>query len=424
MAVRHICLICHNEIPHAGAACPHCKARRSSVVGATPQLLAIIFAVMIVSFVATGFLTAGFRAERSARARVHLQTARTFSDYGLYRRAVAEFRESLTYNPNDIAARLGLAQSLYYIEEMDLPKPISLTPGVAEKKRFSEAENHLLNLIEVAPTLADANRLLARIAERSDRFEEAVRYYRTAIHGQWSVNPEQNRIRTRFELIALLEKRGQDMQATGELVDLLRESPDDERIRKRIGQHFLRVGSPSHALGVFEELVERDSSDGEAHAGVAEAEFALEHYYSARTAFQRALRLRPDDAAIQQRLALIEQIRALDPTYRPYGNALADAERYRRSREVLDRVVKAFEHCLNPHAGPEFAGPPRPTPSPLQPWFAQAQEELASRRPATDDRIAATISLAEELWARRHAVCDEADVSDEPLSRVMSKLAS
>ncbi|MDA1313689.1 MAG: tetratricopeptide repeat protein [Acidobacteria bacterium] len=406
MAVRHVCLICHNEIHHAGASCSHCKARVSSVVGATPQLLVIIFAVMIASFVGTGFLNGAFRAERSARARIHLQTARTLSDYGLYRRAVAEFRDSLTYAPNDIGTRLGLAQSLYYLE------------------RFSEAENHLLNLIEAAPTLADANRLLARIAERGERLDDAIHYYRMAVHGEWRISPQQNRIRARFELIALLEQRGEDMQAAGELVDLLRESPADARIRKRIGQHFLRVGSPTHALQVFEELVGRDANDGEAFAGVGEAEFDLEQYYSARTAFQRALRLRPDDAEIQRRLELLEQIRALDPTYRPYGNALAAVERYRRAREVLGRVVKVIERCVNPYAGPEFVGPPRPVPGSLQPWFDQAREQLDSRRAATDDRIAAAISLAEELWARLQDVCDSADPADEPLTHVMSKLAA
>ena len=146
MAVRHVCLICHNEISHAGAACPHCKARLSSTVGATPQLLIAIFAVMIAFFVGTGFLTGAFRAERGDRACLHLRTARTLADYGHYEEAVSEYRESLTYAPGDLGARLGLAQSLYYLD------------------RLSESENHLINLIEMAPTLADANRLRARIS--------------------------------------------------------------------------------------------------------------------------------------------------------------------------------------------------------------------------------------------------------------------
>ena len=406
MAARHVCLICHNEIPHAGASCLHCRARLSAVVGATPQLLVVIFAAMIAFFVGTGFLTGAFRAERSERAQVHLQTARTLADYGLYEEAGAEFRESLTYAPDDLGARLGLAQSLYYLE------------------RLGEAESHLLNLIEMAPTLADANRLLARITERNGRLRDAVRYYRTAVHGQWRVSPEQSRIRTRFELIALLERQHEDMQATGELVELLRDSPGDSRIKKRIGRHFLRVGSPSHAVQVFQELVELHPRDGEAYAGVGEAEFALDHYYSSRTAFQRALRLRPEDQDIQRRLALLDRIRALDPTYRPYGNALSRAERYRRGREVLDRVVKVLEHCIHPGAGPDFAGPPAPVPELLEPWFDQAQDQLESRRRASDDRIATTIALAEELWARRKEVCEDTDSRDKPLTHVMRKLTS
>lgn len=406
MAVRHVCLICHNEIPHAGAACPHCKARLSSTVGATPQLLVAIFAVMIVFFVGTGFLTGAFRAERGERFSVHLQTARTLADYGYYEEAVEEYRESLTYKPDDIGARLGLARSLYYLD------------------RLSESESHLINLIEMAPTLADANRLLARIAERGERVQDAIRYYRTAIHGEWRISPERNRIRTRFELIDLLEEQGQDMQASGELVDLRRDAPDDPLIKNRIGAHFLRVGAPSRAIQVFEELIESNPSDGQAHAGIGEAEFALAHYYSARTSYQRALRLLPDHPDVQQRLALLERIRALDPTYRPYGNVLSSSGRYRRSRELLDRVVKVFEYCTNPATGPDFVGPPAPIPGELQPWFDQSKERLETRRSATDDRIAALISLAEDLWLRRASICENPDSHDEPVTHVLRKLAS
>ena len=208
------------------------------------------------------------------------------------------------------------------------------------------------------------------------------------------------------------------------MVDLRRDAPDDPLIKKRIGAHFLRVGAPSRALQVFEELIESNPNDGEAHAGIGEGELALAHYYSARTAFQRAFRLLPDHPDVQQRLALLEQIRALDPTYRPYGNVLSSAERYRRGRELLDRVVKVFEHCMNPAAGPDFVGPPASVPDELRPWFDQAKDQLETRRRVTDDRIATLMSLAEELWLRRESTCDDPDSQDEPMTHVLRKLTS
>ncbi len=60
MAVHHVCLICYREIPHAGAACPHCRARVSSTVGATPQMLVGLFVVMVLFFVGTGLRTGPF----------------------------------------------------------------------------------------------------------------------------------------------------------------------------------------------------------------------------------------------------------------------------------------------------------------------------------------------------------------------------
>ncbi len=84
MAETYVCLICYNEIPHAGAECPHCKSRISSTVGSTPKMLVAIFGTMIVLFVITGFYNSAFRTERRERADEHARMARTLADYGYY----------------------------------------------------------------------------------------------------------------------------------------------------------------------------------------------------------------------------------------------------------------------------------------------------------------------------------------------------
>ena len=413
MAIQHVCLICYREIPHEGAACPHCRARVSSTVGATPQMLVGLFVVIVLFFVGTGLLTGAFRREREHRAQEHLELARTLTDAGEYGRSVEQYRKSLTYRPDDRESRLGLAQALYLLE------------------RYSEAEAHLIELRAAHPTLAPVNYLLARINVHAERRDEAVGYYRAAVYGQWSVDPAENRVRTRFELIELLESEGDNFQAVGELVELWKEAPDDRGVRHRIGRHFLDAGSPTHAIEVFGELSEQDPRDGEAFAGLGEAEFSIAHYYSARTAFQTALRLRPDDAAVRQRLRVCDEIRALDPTYRPFGQSLGARERLRRSRELVERVLALIEKCIDQNPEPDFVGPPLPDPDPLKPLLSEARAVRdgtvrggTQRRRANDTHVDANISLAERLWSSRAVACGDRDHADEALLSVLRKLAS
>ena len=133
MAVHHVCLICYREIPHAGAACPHCRARLSSTVGATPQMLVGLFVVRVLFFVGTGLLTGAFRRAREHRATEHHDVARGLTDSGEYGRGVEQYRKALTYRPDDLESRLGLAQALYLLE------------------RYSEAEAHLIELRAALP---------------------------------------------------------------------------------------------------------------------------------------------------------------------------------------------------------------------------------------------------------------------------------
>ena len=163
IAVHHVCLICYREIPHAGAACPHCRARVSSTVGATPQMLVGLFVVMVLFFVGTELLTGAFRREREHRATEHRDLACGLTNSGEYDRSVEQYRKALTYRPDDLESRLGLAQALYLLEH------------------YSEAEAHLIELRAAQPTLALANYLLAGINVYADRRDEAVGYYRRRV---------------------------------------------------------------------------------------------------------------------------------------------------------------------------------------------------------------------------------------------------
>lgn len=399
MPTRHICLICQREISHPGAECAHCKYQAGAGAGVTAQLLALIFGVMIVCFVITGFLTRSFRQERRDRGRQHDQLAQTLSDYGYYADAIREYSDALTYLPDSLESRLGLAQSLYAVG------------------RYNEAENHLLDLRRSDPTRALVNRSLARIAARRSDIPAAVNYYQTAIYGRWQRHPAENRLRVRLELVELLKQHGENRQLVGQLLELLDEAPGNLELRRQIGFQLIDAQSPGNAREVFEELVRERRTDGEAFAGKGQAEFALGSYEPAYQALQTAAKLGYESEEVSRLLGLTREILALDPMARGLGQPT----RLGRSRQLLERTLAAVDHCVNPQ-GPEVAGPPAPPPNGLRPWLEEVRDRLAgsARQQADQETIEANIALAKELWNRAQAVCSGREQADQALVHVLS----
>jgi tetratricopeptide (TPR) repeat protein len=110
----------------------------------------------------------------------------------------------------------------------------------------------------------------------------------------------------------------------------------------RIARLYLLAGSPSRAIGLFREVLLRQPQDSDAYGGLGEAEFALGNYRAARTDFQAALRLNPADEHLRKRLALCEDVLALDPTQR----GLIGAERYRRSLKLIELASDGMSRCV------------------------------------------------------------------------------
>jgi predicted Zn-dependent protease len=365
-------------------------------------MLLVIFGTMLLLFVATGFYNSSFRAQRRERAEGHARMARTLADYGYYPQAIEHYREALTHSRGNVDYQLGLALALY------------------DLARYREAENRLLDLRQNHPTLAVVNRLLARIAAREGRVDEAVSYYRTAIFGEWPRDPEENRLTTRFELVQLLRSHGENMRAIGELLDLAKEAPAQPDVQKTIGRLLLEAGAPDNASTVFEQLVDLRPNDAEAVVGYAQAQFELGNYLTAQTNFARASRLNPNDTEVKNRLAVCEDINRLDPTRR--GISLNN--RHRRSLQLVGRALALVEDCLNP-LGEKLVGPPVPAPEAWRPLLRQARELRGNRtrQRASDEAVEANILLAENLSQTREGLCPNAAEQDAALRYVLQKLA-
>ena len=184
---------------------------------------------------------------------------------------------------------------------------------------------------------------LARPASRrlQGKTADAVKFYRHAIDGVWPAGQDQNRMQARFELAALLEKSGQRTQAIAELLAALGPAARDTAVKSKIGQLLLSYGAPREAADVFRNMVQTDDRDANAYAGLGEADLAMENYQDARNAFQKALQLNPADQAIKTQLDLSDRVLALDPNAR----GLRAAERYERSKELLQAEVARFDQC-------------------------------------------------------------------------------
>lgn len=340
-----------------------------------------------------------FDSTRISRAEQHYSEARTLFDYGYYEEAVEHFSEALLADRNRFDYRLGLALALY------------------NSKQYQEAENQLLELRAREPTDATANLLLARLARRDGRIDQAISSFRTAIYGRWPQNAEQNRLKTRFELLELLEIHGSSGQVIGELLTIMQEEPSNTALAKQVAGLYLDFGAEEEAARVYRGLEDSGAVDGDVLEGLGRAYFALGNFQASHNYLERALDVE-DDEEVGRLHQLTDEILALDPTAR----RLSANRRYTRSRQMLERTIAYVEYCINPE-GDEFVGPPAPLPAAVEGMLEIARERFQAERPRDASEAAeANILVAENLWSQREKVCTNIMREDEPLQNLMRSL--
>jgi len=126
-----------------------------------------------------------------------------------------------------------------------------------------------------------------------------------------------------------------------------------------------------------------------------------------------ALKIAPTDEAIGQRLRSCERVLTLDPTF----PGLRTAERYRRSRSLLELAVAALDQCAASHSEV-------PLPESGAQVAGRARKELTSRRKPESygDAADENIAMVRELWESRPKPCQFPESSGDAVSRVMAHL--
>src|SRR5205085_550993 len=145
----------------------------------------------------------------------------------------------------------------------------------------------------------------------------------------------------RMELIDFLAESGERKQLLSELL-LLQDAPSqDTATQKKVGRLFLLAGSPARAADTYRSLLRLDPDDAEAYFGLAEAELEEGDFQAAHASLRNALRRKPGDAEIQQRLQLASALSELDPTPR----RLTSEDKYSRSTRILDLAKANLAEC-------------------------------------------------------------------------------
>jgi tetratricopeptide (TPR) repeat protein len=274
-----------------------------------------------------------------------------------------------------------------------------------------EAQAVLTERLQHDPVDAEACLIMARTLVQEHKVRQAIAFYHRAIYGQWEDSRQGGRLQARFELVDLLARENARQELLAELLPLQTEAPRDISTRKRIGRLFIAAGSPARAREIFRDVLRRSPDDGEAYAGLGEAEFQAGNYRAARADLRTALRLRPDDHSVAARLELSEEILSLDPTARGIGAA----EQQRRSVVLLERTLRALDSCAT-------ASPSARDQATVDSARARVGLRVSARR--APESVEENVDFAERVWQVRGSVCPAALTPDEqPVELVLDRLA-
>jgi tetratricopeptide (TPR) repeat protein len=367
---------------------------RQTLLGTPRRAATVALVLLVVMGIIAGILARDYDATRLRLARQEFLAGAFVAD-ARPDDAAEHYRAALALDRDNPEIRRALAVSLFRLGRLD------------------EAETHLIELLAIDPIDAEANLLRARIAMRRQALADAEMFYQRAIYGRWGERADAQRIAARFELFELLSHTGARIQARAELLRLQAELPEAPLLERQLAARFMALGDPAQAAEVLQRVVRQSPADARAWKDLADAHLAVGRFREARDAALRALAADPQDQATRERIDQINEALALDPT-RP---GLSPAARFKRSGELLTRVLQDVDTCL-------AALPANATRPDLTDLRGRARTALAAKPTARDaDSIEALtdqrIAVIDELWRVRVTQCGAAEA---PLAWVAGRV--
>jgi tetratricopeptide (TPR) repeat protein len=299
--------------------------------------------VLLLSLIPLGLL---FTLTATLAREYHVREARLVREWfrkgnedfaaGQARKALEDFRNALSYDPENRLVQMRLAEAL-------------LADG-----QFSEARTYFMTLWDRSPGSGEVNLDLARVSMQAGDSAGAVRYFQAAIYGSWEKNPAAQRRNVRLELCDFLLAHGRMSDAQAQLMALAADiTPEDALLHEKTGQMFLRAGEPRKGLEEFEAALRSDSKQTRLMENAGEAAFAAGDYSKAEKYLARADRENPSDA-VAEMLATARDVISGDP----FQAALSDEVQASRSWRAFQRGIERLQQCAGPIATAASVGQP------------------------------------------------------------------
>jgi tetratricopeptide (TPR) repeat protein len=311
---------------------------------------------------------------------------------GKYKEAAEDFSSALRYSHDDFGQQLGLAQSLL------------------GANRTGEAAVYLETLWEREPENGFVNRELARIAAGRGDVRQALRYYHNAIYATWRNNADAERRDTRWELVKYLLSLNARTQAQSELISLAADVGDDPAPQIDLGNYFLRVGDPSHALAAFELRLKANPRNAEALAGAGTAALGMAQYPLAQRYLHEAAAEQPGESDIASRLLVVEAAIHLNP----YRRDITDAERKRATVAAFSAAGDRLRAC------PAAANAPYNGKTLSAAWGDMKIHLNMNDLARNPDEVNRAMNLAFEVERQATAKCGAGSPSDAALLLISS----
>jgi tetratricopeptide (TPR) repeat protein len=356
-----------------------------------------ILALVIVGLAITDtFLEKAQQAEVQAQGRESYSTGSLLLEQGKPDQAIEVLRKAHALDRKNVGYELALISAL-------------MAAG-----KISEAEPLMDEVLERNSNSGPANLIAARLMIRKGDTSSADAYYHRAIYGSWPNDADAHRMSARLELVDFLAANGRRQELLAELLPLREQAGNNPAVEPQLGKLFLAAGSPGRATEVYRSLVQQNSKDAAAYAGLGEAELQQGQFRAARAAFVSASVYNPSDALLRQRLELLNTLAKIDPT--PRG--LSSIEKYRRSIDILQMAQAAFEPCVAQHTGASSGE--------WKQLLTDAKNTISQKAPAhpANEISEQILALAQKLWRARVNLCGAANsTAEEPLRLIMAKLA-
>jgi tetratricopeptide (TPR) repeat protein len=316
------------------------------------RVLLVSLALLGLLFAVTAALARMYHAQQEALVAEWFRRGSADLTNGKPRPALEDFRNALSYDPDNAVVQLHLAEAL-------------LADG-----RPAEARSYLVNLWERTPGSGQVNLDLAHASEQLGEMAQAVRYYRGSILGSWEDQSASRRRSVRLTLCDFLLSRGRVNEAEAEIAGLAADTPaTDGILREEVGRLYLRAKEPGRALSEFEAALETNPRESQWLADAGRAAYEAGDYLKAETYFSKADRENPSPE-IHALLVLVRDVLGSDP----FLAGLSDGEQTQRTWRDFDQALARFQGCAGANAPASSSSQAAPG------WQSLSKEVLEQRK--------------------------------------------